>query len=132
MDMTVTFPGNKKVNAEYKGFTIETDQARHGGGDGSAPAPFDLFLASIGTCGGIYVVYFCEKRNIPLDNIRIVQKWDRNPETRMIEKIVLEIELPPDFPDRYRDALVKAVDLCTVKKHIINNPGFEIRTVTAG
>jgi len=129
MDMIVSFPGNKKVDAEYKGFTIRTDQPVHAGGDNSAPAPFDLFLASIGTCSGIYVVIFCEKRNIPLDGIRIVQRMERNAETRMIEKIMLDIELPPDFPEKYRDALVKTVDLCTVKRHMFDPPEFEIRTV---
>ena len=131
MDLIVTFHGNKRVNAEYKGFTIETDQPLHGGGDGSAPAPFDLFLASIGTCGGIYVVYFCEKRGIPLDGIRLVQTMERDPEKRMIAKITLTIELPPGFPEKYRKALVHAVDLCSVKRHMIDAPAFEIVTVPA-
>jgi ribosomal protein S12 methylthiotransferase accessory factor len=130
MDLIVTFPGNKKVDASYKDFTIQTDQAIHAGGDGSAPAPFDLFLASIATCGGIYVVYFCEKRNIPLDGIRLVQRTERNRETRMITKITIEIELPPDFPEKYREGLIRAVDLCTVKKHMFDPPEFELKTVT--
>ena len=131
MDMIVTFPGNKRVDAQYKGFTIQTDQPIHGGGDNSAPAPFDLFLTSIATCAGIYVVYFCEKRDIPLDNIRVIQRMERNAEKRMIEKITIDVELPPDFPEKYRNALVHAVDLCTVKKHMMDPPAFEIRTVTA-
>ena len=132
MDMIITFPGNKKVDAEYKGFTIRTDQPIHGGGDNSAPAPFDLFLVSIGTCAGIYVVYFCEKRNIPLDNIRVVQRMERNREKRMIERITIDIEVPPDFPEKYHDALVHAVDLCAVKRHMVDPPEFEIKTVTTG
>ncbi|UCF05264.1 MAG: OsmC family protein [bacterium] len=130
MDLIVTFPGSKKVDASYKGFTIQTDQAKHAGGNGSAPAPFDLFLASIATCGGIYVVYFCEKRDIPLDGIRLVQRMERNQETRMITKITIDIELPPDFPEKYREGLIRAVDLCTVKKHLFDPPEFELRTVT--
>jgi putative redox protein len=129
MDMIVTFPGNKKVDAEYKGFTIRTDQPIHGGGDNSQPAPFDLFLASIATCAGIYIVYFCQKRDIPLDDIRIVQRTERNREKRMIVKIGIDVELPSDFPDKYRDALVHAVDLCSVKRHMFDPPAFEIRTV---
>ena len=132
MDMIVTFPGNKKVDAEYKGFTIRTDQPVHGGGDNTEPAPFDLFLASIGTCCGIYVVYFCEKRGIPLDNIRIVQRTERNREKRMIEKITIDIEVPPDFPEKYHAALVHSVDLCAVKRHMVDPPAFEIKTVEAG
>ncbi len=132
MDMIITFPGNKKVDAAYKGFTVKTDQPVHAGGDGSAPAPFDLFLVSIGTCAGIYVVIFCEKRGIPYDDIRVVQRMERNSETRMISKITIDIEVPPDFPEKYRDALVHTVDLCTVKKHMMNPPAFDIKTVTAG
>ncbi len=66
MTMEIVFPGNKKVNARYRGFTIETDQAREEGGDGSAPEPFDLFLSSMGTCAGIYVVYFVRKETLIL------------------------------------------------------------------
>jgi ribosomal protein S12 methylthiotransferase accessory factor len=131
MDMIVTFPGNKKVDVEYKGHTIHTDQPVHAAGDGSAPAPFDLFLASIASCAGIYVVFFCEKRDIPLDNIRIVQRMERDPEKKMISKITLDIELPSDFPEKYKGALIKTVDLCTVKRHIFDPPEFDIKTVTA-
>ncbi len=132
MDMTITFPGNKKVDAEYKGFTVQTDQPVHAGGDGSAPAPFDFFLVSIGTCAGIYVVIFCEKRGIPPDNIRIVQRMEKDSGTGMISKITIDIEVPPDFPVKYRDALIHTVDICAVKRHLMNPPAFEIRTVTAG
>jgi len=125
-DMVVTFPGNKKVRAQYKGITIDSDQSKSHGGDGSAPPPFDLFLASIANCSATYIIYFCEKRDIPLDNIRLVQKMEMNEKTRMIEKIRLIVELPEDFPEKYREPLLKTVDLCTVKKHIINAPEFEL------
>jgi putative redox protein len=128
-ELTVSFPGNKKVNAEYKGFTIKTDQPKAGGGDGTAPAPFDLFLASIATCGGVYVIDFCEHRGIPLEGVRLVQTMERNAETHMITDVTIRIELPKDFPDKYRNPLVRAVDLCTVKKHIVNPPRFVIEAV---
>jgi ribosomal protein S12 methylthiotransferase accessory factor len=131
LDLVVTFPGNKKVDASYKNFTIHTDQPAISGGDGTAPAPFDLFLASIATCSGIYVVYFCEKRSIPFEDIKIVMRMERDAESRMIEKIGIDIEVPADFPEKYHAGLVRAVDLCAVKKHIVNAPAFEIRTVTA-
>jgi putative redox protein len=131
-EIVVTFPGGRKVDAAYKGFTIKTDQPVTNGGEGSAPAPFDLFLASIGTCGGIYVVDFCEHRGIPLDNVRIVQTMERDPETHMVTNVNLRIEVPKDFPDKYRDSIIRAVDLCTVKKHIMNPPTFKIEAVTAG
>ena len=129
MDMIITFPGNRKVDAEYRGHTIRTDQPVLGGGDGSAPAPFDYFLVSIGTCSGIYVVDFCKKRGIPVDNIRIVQKTLRDQEKKMITSITIDIEVPLDFPEKYRNSLIRVVDLCSVKKHIIDAPSFEINVV---
>jgi putative redox protein len=130
MEMIITFPGNKKVDAEYRGHTIHTDQPVAGGGDGSAPSPFDYFLASIGTCSGVYVVDFCRNRGIPLDGIRIVQKMIRDQENKMITGITLDIEVQPDFPEKYKGPLEKVVDLCAVKKHIVNAPSFEINVVT--
>ncbi|MBN1164756.1 MAG: OsmC family protein [Candidatus Krumholzibacteriota bacterium] len=132
MDIITTFPGGKKVNAEYKGFTIKTDQAIQSGGDGSAPAPFDLFLTSLATCGGVYVVYFCEKRGIPMDNIRLIQKMERDPETHKLTKISLNVEIPPDFPEKYIKPLLNSVDLCAVKKTILDPPQFEINAITTG
>jgi len=131
MELTVTFPGKKKVDASFKGFTIKTDQPATNGGDGTAPSPFDLFLASIGTCSGIYVLDFCTNRGISLENVRIVQTMEHDPETHMVTGVALRIELPKDFPDKYRDSLIRAVDLCTVKKHIMYPPKFTIETVKA-
>jgi len=132
MELTVSFPGNKKVDASFKGFTIKTDQPVTNGGDGTAPSPFDLFLASIGTCSGIYVLDFCTKRGISLEKVRVVQTMKRDPETHMIAAVTLRLELPSDFPDKYKDSLIRAVDLCTVKKHIMKPPAFAIETVKAG
>lgn len=131
-ELVVTFPEKKKVNAEYKGFTIKTDQPPKAGGDGTAPTPFDLFLASIGLCGGIYVVDFCSSRGIPLTGARIVESIERDEETHMVTDITLRIELPKDFPDKYLDSLIRSVDLCTVKNHIMNPPTFAIQTLKVG
>jgi len=131
VEMRVDFPGGKKVNAQYKDFVIQTDQPSYAGGDGSAPAPFDLFLASIATCSGLYVLAFCERRGISLDSNYLVMKPRWNPDKKMIEKIDIEIHLPSEFPDRYKNAVIKAVDSCSVKNHIINPPSFEIRVLKA-
>ncbi len=131
MELTISFPGNKMVDASFKGFTIKTDQPQPKGGDGSAPSPFDLFLASIGTCGGVYVLDFCTNRGISLEHVRLVQTMKRDPESGMITAVTLRIELPKDFPDKYKDSLIRAVDLCTVKKHIMNPPVFTIEAVKA-
>jgi len=125
-ELIVTFPGNKKVDAAFKGFTIKTDQSPANGGEGTAPAPFDLFLASIGTCSGIYVLDFCKNRGISLENVRVVQTMERDEKTHMVTSVTLRIELPKDFPDKYKDSLIRAVDLCTVKKHMMNPPTFTI------
>jgi ribosomal protein S12 methylthiotransferase accessory factor len=125
-EIKVTFPGGLRVDAEYKGRVIETDQPVYQGGEGTAPAPFDLFLASIATCSGIYVLFFCQKRGIPVENASVVMRTERNPESKMIEKIVIEVFLPPEFPEKYKSAVLKAVDTCSVKAHMINPPKFEL------
>jgi putative redox protein len=131
MEMIISLPGGKKVDAEYNGMVIKTDQGIRAGGEGSAPEPFTLFLASIGTCAGIYVKSFCDQRGIPTDNIRLVQKMGFNPETRMIDKIDVDIQLPADFPEKYRDAVVNVADLCAVKRHLQHPPKIQVRTVTS-
>lgn len=128
MDMEIIFPGGRKVNAIYKGFTIKTDQSKDGGGEDSAPTPFDLFLASIGTCAGVYVLFFCQARNIPTEKIKLMLRIERNRESKMVSRIVIEILLPSDFPEKYREQLAKVADKCTVKKHLENPPHFDIYT----
>ena len=128
MEMEVVFPGGKRVDASYGGFEIRTDQPWQGGGDGSAPTPFTLFLASIGTCAGIYVLGFCQQRNIPTEEIRIRQRMSWDPATRLIEKVSLDIDLPADFPPQYASALIRSAELCAVKKHLEKPPTFEIQT----
>jgi uncharacterized OsmC-like protein len=129
MDMEIYFPGGKRVYADYGEFTIETDQPARGGGDDSAPAPFDLFLASIGTCAGIFALGFMQQRGIDAADARIRMRTHRDPEAGLISKIDLELVLPPDFPVKYRDAVVNAMNLCTVKKHLHQPPEFEITTI---
>jgi ribosomal protein S12 methylthiotransferase accessory factor len=126
--MTVTFPGGKRVDAEYGGFTIKTDQSPKGGGEGSAPQPFDLFLASIATCAGIYMKGYCDARGIPADSLGLEMHIEHDHEQHRIGKLVLEIKLPEGFPEKHREAIIRAADLCSVKKHMLNPPAFEIRT----
>ncbi len=125
----MTFPGGARVDATFGPYTVHTDQPPHAGGDGAAPAPFALFLASIGTCAGIYVLGFCKQRGLPVEGIRVVQRVTPDPRTGMVTGIGLDIEVPPDFPDKYREALVRAVGQCAVKKHLESPPTFDVRTV---
>ena len=127
--MSVTFPGGKRVDASYDGFTIATDQAVDSGGDGSAPEPFDYFLSSIATCAGIYVLGFCQKREIPYEDVRIVQSWKRDEKNRRITTIRIAIEVPPNFPDKYHKALIRAANQCSVKKTLEDPPQFVVETV---
>jgi putative redox protein len=122
MEMEIVFPGDARVDAHMGDMVIPTNQ------DGSAPAPFGLFLASIGTCAGIYVLSFCRQRGIPTENIRIIQRMHSNPLTRMIEKIELDIQVPPDFPDKYKEAVIRSASQCAVKKHLEHPPVFEVNT----
>ncbi len=126
--MRIYFPGGKKVYAEYKEFTIRTDQPVKEGGGGTDPAPFDLFVASIGTCAGIYVLGFCQQRGISTEGIEVIQSVVKDPESNLIDRVRLEINLPSDFPKKYKNAIVKAAELCTVKKHLENPPRFTVVT----
>src|SRR4030042_752148 len=125
--MTVTFPGGKRVDAEYNGFTIKTDQSPKGGGEGSAPQPFDLFLASIATCAGIYVKGYCDSRGLATEGLSLAMQIEREPEKHRVARIVIEIKLPEGFPEKHKEAVIRAADLCAVKKHMLNPPPSEIR-----
>jgi ribosomal protein S12 methylthiotransferase accessory factor len=129
VEMTITFPGGARVDARAGHYTIETDQPPQAGGEGSAPAPFTLFLASIGTCAGIYVLGFCRQRGLPTDGIQIHQRVEPDPQTGLIGKVYLDIEVPSHFPEKYREALIRAATQCAVKKHLERPPRFEVRTV---
>ena len=127
MEMVIDFPGGARVDAHFGPFTVATDQPP----TASAPTPFATFLASIGTCAGIYVLGFCQKRGLPTEGIRIVQRMHTNPFTGMVGKIDLEIQTPPTFPEKYAPALARAAELCAVKKHFENPPQFEVYTRVA-
>ena len=126
MEMTFTFPGGARVDGEADGFVIRTDQPP----DATAPSPFTLFLASIGACAGVYVQGFCKKRGIPTNDIRIVQHNHRSDDGHVAE-IEVTVELPPDFPAQYRDAVVRAADHCTVKQHLARPPRIVVSATTA-
>ncbi len=128
MNMEITFPGGARVDAAFGNFVVKTDQPPSGGGESSAPTPFDLFLASMGTCAGIFVSGFCRQRNIPTDNIRIRQSLEVDHKPHRVKQINLDIDLPPDFPAKYTSALIKSASLCAVKKHLENPPKFNIQT----
>lgn len=129
MEMIIDFPGGARVDAHFGPYTVKTDQPPMGGGEGSAPTPFSVFLASMGTCAGIYVVGFCRQRGLSTDGIRIVQRMSSNPMSGMVDEIEMEIQVPESFPSKYYDALVRSAEQCAVKKHMEKPPRFNIHTV---
>ena len=131
MELLIDFPGGDRVDAHFGPFTVQTDQPPADGGQASAPTPFALFLASLGTCAGIYALNFCRQRDLPTEGLRIQERVHRNPDTGMVEKVELEIQVPPEFPEKYRPAILRAAGLCAVKKHLEDPPAFEITVATA-
>ena len=131
MEMLIDFPGGARVDAHFNQFTVKTDQPAQGGGEGSAPTPFATFLASLGTCAGIYVLGFCRQRGIPTDGIRLLQRMESDPATGLISRVSLDIQLPPTFPEKYREAAIRAAEQCAVKKHFEHPPVIEVSTSTA-
>jgi putative redox protein len=123
MAVEVFFDGGKKVNAVIHDFTVKTDQPIRAGGENSAPSPFALFLASLATCAGYYVKAFCDQRSIPSDKITLTMNHEVNSSTHLISKIVIEIIVPHDFPEKYDVAVINAASVCTVKRHL--NPEIE-------
>ena len=124
--MKVGFPGGFAVSARFRGHEMLTDQPVKAGGADSAPPPFDLFLASIATCAGFYALRFCQSRQIDSEGLGVTLEPIRDPETRRVARLRIELTLPPAFPDRYRKAILRAVDQCAVKRHILEPPAFDV------
>jgi len=127
--MEIYFNGNKQVFADFNGFTVKTDQAVKSGGEGTYPEPFSLFLASLGTCAGIYVKSFCDQRGIPTDQIRLKQEPRFDAVKHIIGDIDLTIHVPSDFPEKYEHAMIQTAGLCAVKRHLKEDIRFNIRVV---
>ncbi len=124
--MEITFDGGKIVTAHHRGFTIVTDQPANSGGTGSAPSPFDLYLAAIGTCAAVYVKSFCDNRQLSTDGIKVIQKTTFSQESGLPIKLTIDIQLPDSFPEKYRQSLINVAELCKVKKSIASPPVFEV------
>ena len=122
----VQFPGGKRVDTRVGEFLIQTDQSQKHGGDASAPEPFALFLASIASCAGIFALGFCQKRELSTDGLDLRMVCERDEKGIMITKMTLQLTLPEGFPDKYQEGIVRAMQLCTVKKHIMDAPEFVI------
>ncbi len=129
--MDIRFPGGLEVEALHAGFTILTDQPAAQGGSGAAPTPFDLFLASVGTCAGLYALRFCQQRNLDTEGLSLKVTPAYADGGKRVSRIAIEITLPPVFPEKYREAILRTVDQCKVKRHILEPPAFDVTAVPA-
>jgi putative redox protein len=128
MDIHVTFPRGKRVDATFDGHVVHTDQPAALGGDDSAPPPFDLFLASLATCAGAYIQAFCDRRGISTDGIELVQRCIYGQDNALAE-VALEVHLPANFPENYRTAVLRAAESCKVKKLLANPPRISVNAI---
>jgi len=127
--MEISFAGGVAVNAAFRGFTVQTDQPEHAGGANGAPSPFELFLASLGTCAGFYALRFCQQRDIATEGMRLTLDTARNPDSKRLDKVQIVLHLPAAFPEKYRDTILRAVDQCAVKKAIFDPPEISVVTI---
>ena len=129
MEINVNFLDNLRLEAKFDDFTVVTDQPIRYKGDGSAPSPFDYFLASSALCAAYFVRVYCKARDIPTDNIRLSQNNIVDPEDRYNQIFRIQVELPEDLPEKHRQGILGSIDRCTVKKVVQTNPTFQIETV---
>jgi ribosomal protein S12 methylthiotransferase accessory factor len=129
--MDIRVPGGVLVEAQHEGFAILTDQPAKDGGTNTAPSPFDLFLVSIGTCTGYYALRFCQKRGIATEGLAVSLVAERDESRKRTSKVRIEIRLPDGFPEKYRAAILRAADQCSVKRHVLEPPIFEVLTIPA-
>ncbi len=128
--LEVSFPGGKRVDVRIRGFEIATDQPVKAGGEASAPQPFDLFLTSMAACAGFYALNFCQSRTISTEGLGLSMLWERDEKRPLEAGVRLRLTLPAGFPPKYRDGIVRAMELCAVKKHIQNPPAFTTEILT--
>lgn len=128
-EIEVSFPGKVKVEAKIGDFIVETDQPEKSGGDNSAPSPFALFGCSIATCAGYFALKFCNTRKLDTTGMRLTMKYAWDKDAKRYPKMTIELQLPDGFPEKYRGAIIKAMDQCAVKKHILEPPEFEVSVV---
>ena len=127
--MEITFPGGVQVNALFDGFEVASDQPARNGGENTAPSPFDFFLASLGTCAGFFALRFCQQRKLSTEGLRLQLTTERNAESKRLDRVKITMQLPNDFPEKYRSAIIRATDQCAVKKALLDPPEIELITL---
>jgi putative redox protein len=128
MEIEVTFPGGKRVDAKVGAFTIHTDQPVEAGGAGSATGPFELFLASLATCAGYYALAFCQGRSLPTEGLGLTLRYAADG-AGIPTQVLLELRLPFGFPEGHRAAMLRAVGHCKVKRTVAAAPSIKVALV---
>lgn len=126
--MEITFPGGVAVQASYKDFTVLSDQPLAAGGQNAAPSPFDLFLVALGNCAGYFALRFCQQRELSTEGLKLTLETERDAERHRLSRVRIVIHLPQDFPEKYRSAILRATDQCTVKRTLLDPPEFDVTT----
>ncbi|ABV88569.1 OsmC domain/YcaO domain-containing protein [Shewanella pealeana] len=129
MEIKVNFLDNLRLEAKFDDFTVTADQPIRYKGDGSAPSPFDYFLASSALCAAYFIKVYCKARDIPTENIRLSQNNIVDPEDRYNQIFQIQVELPDDISDKDRQGILRSIERCTVKKVVQTGPEFKIETV---
>ena len=114
----ITFPGNQRVDVAYKSFTMQTDQTAENGGDETAPEPFELFLAGLGSCAGIYAKSFCDARDISTSGMQLVLDAAMEEGKTLLQGIKIVLYVNQEFPEKYIRAIIKTMDMCAVKNQL--------------
>lgn len=127
MHIDLSFPGGKRVSALLGDVRVDTDQPTSLGGEGAHPAPFDLFLASVATCAGIYALGFCQARGLSTEGLALSVDTVEDTQTHLPTQFVLRVTPPVGFPEKYHSALLRSVENCKVKKTIALQPRFDVR-----
>ena len=129
MEIKVNYLDNLRLEAKFDDFTVISDQPIRYKGDGSAPGPFDYFLASSAMCAAYFVKVYCNARDIPTENIRLSQNNIVDPENRYKQIFKIQVELPEDISEKDRQGILRSIDRCTVKKVVQEGPEFQVETV---
>lgn len=129
MDLVIDFPGGVRVDAHFGPYTVTTDQPPPGGA-GTAPTPFSMFLAALGTCAGYYVLSFCQQRQLPTRGLRLLQHAEFDPSTHLVSNVAFTIQLPPGFPEKYEAAITRAAEQCKISRQFEHPPSILVSTET--
>jgi ribosomal protein S12 methylthiotransferase accessory factor len=128
-EIIVTLPTQRRIDAQVRGHVVHTDQPTDNGGENAAPSPFELFLASLGTCAGIFVQGFCAKRGLSTEGIKLIERPSYAADG-VLSGVDIELQLPTTFPEKYRDAVVRVASECSVKRAIAAQPTFTVHAAS--